>query len=301
MVRPVEWRLGTRPVRLPAVMGILNITPDSFSDGGSYAGVAEAVARARAMVEEGAAIIDVGGESTRPGAERVGPAEQIARVVPVIEGIRKAGVRAAITVDTTLAAVAEAALRAASGAGADGINDVSAGEEDPGVLALAARAGCGLVLMHRLRPPGRDRYSDGYGAERPVYGDVVSEVKGYLERRARAAEAAGVARAAIVVDPGLGFGKTVEQNLELIERTGEIAALGYPVLSGLSRKSFVGRAVLQRDSAPGERVGASVELSVRHARAGALVFRVHDVREHIGALGAALGMGGGGAGPGAGG
>lgn len=288
MTRPVQWCLGSRSVRLPAVMGILNVTPDSFSDGGAYGSVEAAVARAAAMVAEGAAIIDVGGESTRPGAERVGAEEQIRRVAPVIEGIRAAegelaGI--AITVDTTLAAVAEAGLRA----GADGINDVSAGEEDARVLGLAARAGCGLVLMHRLRPPGADRYSDGYGADGPRYGDVVLEVKAYLEARARAAEAAGVRRESIVIDPGLGFGKTVEQNLELIRRTGEIAALGYPVMSGLSRKSFVGRAVLGRESRPDERIAASVEMSVMHARDGASIFRVHDVREHVAAL---RGMGG---------
>ncbi|MCC6678213.1 MAG: dihydropteroate synthase [Phycisphaerales bacterium] len=285
--RVSEWRLGAKVVRLPAVMGILNVTPDSFSDGGVYGGVGEAVEAARRMVGEGAAIIDVGGESTRPGAERVGAGEQIARVAPVIEGIRAAGMTVPITVDTTRAEVAEAAIRA----GADGVNDVSAGEEDAVMLALAGRMGAGLVLMHRLRPPGGDRYSDGYGADGPRYGDVVAEVKMYLEARARAAEAAGVARESIVVDPGLGFGKTVEQNLELIRRTGEIAALGYPVMSGLSRKSFVGRAVLGRESRPGERVGASVEMSLKHRAAGALIFRVHDVREHVGAMGGVVGWG----------
>lgn len=268
-----SWRLGSKAVSLPAVMGILNATPDSFSDGGSYATVEAAVAAARRMVGQGAAALDVGGESTRPGAERVSAAEQIARVVPVIEGIRAAGLEIPITVDTTLSMVAEAGLRA----GADGINDVSAGEEDAEMFTLAARAGCGLVLMHRLRPPGRDRYSDGYGADGPVYEEVVAHVREYLRARARAAEDAGVARAAIIIDPGLGFGKTVEQNLELIRRTGELAALGYPVMSGLSRKSFVGRVSLGRDSRPEERGPGTLALTVAHRLAGASIFRVHDV------------------------
>lgn len=289
------WRLGARSVRLPVVMGILNVTPDSFSDGGAYAGVGPAVEAARRLAGEGARVIDVGGESTRPGAERVASAEQIARTRPVIEAMRAAGrelAEVAITIDTTRADVAEAALRA----GADGINDVSAGEESDGMLALAARTGCGLVLMHRLRPPGADQYSDRYaGADQaPVYADVVEQVKAYLAARARAAEAAGVRPEAIVIDPGLGFGKTVEQNVELIRRTGEIAALGYPVMSGLSRKSFVGRAMLKRDSAPAERDQVSVQLSVEHARAGAMIFRVHDVAAHVRAISAEKAEGGAG-------
>lgn len=259
------------------------MTPDSFADGGRLAsprGVAEAAARA---VEDGADMLDVGGESTRPGAERVPVGEQIRRVAPAIEAIRAMGVCAPISVDTTRGEVARAALDA----GADAINDVSAGEEDSGVLALAAERGCGLILMHRLAPPDRDRYSDRY-EQSPAYADVVGEVGGYLAARVEACERAGVRRGAILVDPGLGFGKTVGQNLELIARTGEIIGrAGRPVMSALSRKSFVGRVSLGRDSDPAERLAGTIALSVAHLRAGARVFRVHDAREAARALAAA--------------
>lgn len=268
-------------------MAILNLTPDSFSDGGSYPTVEAAVEAAAAAVRDGADSLDLGGESTRPGAPRVEAAEQIRRVVPVIQAIRARGGPLAtipVTVDTTRAEVAAAALDA----GADAINDVSAGLEDPAMLPLAATRGVGVILMHRLRPPGEDCYSDQYRKD-PVYaGGVVAAVREFLAGRAAAAEAAGVAREAIVLDPGLGFGKTVEQNLELVRRTGEIAALGYPVLSGLSRKSFVGRAGGHSpDDPPRERVAATVGLSVAHLLAGASIFRVHDVALHVRALRAA--------------
>lgn len=268
-------------------MAILNVTPDSFSDGGSLSGVADAVAAARGAAEAGAVVIDVGGESTRPGASRVSPEEQIARVVPVIAAIRAAGgvlAQVAMSVDTTLEPVARAALDA----GADVINDVSAGLDDPAVFRLAAEREAGLVLMHRLRPPGEDSYSDRY-AQRPEYGDVVRDVGAFLLQRAAAAMAAGVAREAIVLDPGLGFGKSVEQNLELVRRTGELVELGFPILSGASRKSFVGRVAADggEPRPPRERVAASVALSVMHLAAGARVFRVHDVREQVEGLRAA--------------
>ena len=295
---PRVWRLGVGrelPLDVARVMGIVNVTPDSFSDGGEWASVGDAVAAAARMIEEGAEVIDVGGESTRPGAARVDAAEQVRRVVPVISGIRShpptsvahpgrgggGGGGVIITVDTTLAEVAEAAI----GAGADGINDVSAGMEDAGMFALAAERGVGIVLMHRMLAPGADVFSHQYARE-PVYeGGVVECVKRFLGERAAAAMGAGIAREAIVLDPGLGFGKSVAQNLELIERTGEIGELGFPVLSGLSRKSFTAVWGGMRMDAPArERVGATVELSVRHLRAGARVFRVHDVREHVEAL-----------------
>ncbi len=287
---PCQWRLGPDrwlDLSRPAVMAILNLTPDSFSDGGSYPTVEAAVEAAAAAVRDGANSLDLGGESTRPGAPRVETDEQIRRVVPVIRAIRaQAGPlgEIPITVDTTRAEVAAAALDA----GADAINDVSAGLEDEGMLSLAAARGVGVVLMHRLRPPGEDSYSDRYQKD-PVYpGGVVAVVREFLAGQAAAAEAAGVARGAIVLDPGLGFGKTVEQNLELIRRTGEIAALGYPVLSGLSRKSFVGRAGGHApDDPPRERAAATVGLSVAHLLAGASIFRVHDVGMHARALRAA--------------
>ncbi len=258
-------------------MGILNATPDSFSDGGRFVDVGAGVGQAELMAAQGADIIDVGGESTRPGAERVGAAEQIRRTEPLVREIRAAlGDRVAISIDTTLAPVAEAALEA----GATIVNDVSAGLEDPGILGLAAERGAGLVLMHRLRPPDTDRFSNAYARdERPEYDDVVREVGACLRDRIAAAEAAGVASAAIVADPGLGFGKTVEQNLELIRRTDELVAmLGRAVLSGVSRKSFVGVASgLGDGSEPGERLAGTIGLSVAHVLRGASVLRVHDV------------------------
>jgi len=264
-------------------MAILNVTPDSFADGGRFASAGDVADAAQRALDEGADALDVGGESTRPGAARVPIDEQTRRVVPAIEAIRARGITAPITVDTTLAPVARAALDA----GADAINDVSAGEEDPAVLALAAERGCGVILMHRLAPPDRDVYSDRY-ERAPEYTDVVGHVGGYLAGRVAAAERAGVAPDAILVDPGLGFGKSVEQNLELIRHSGELASrAGRPVLSALSRKSFVGRAALGRDSGPSERLPGTLALSVLHLLAGARVFRVHDVAAHAGALAAA--------------
>ncbi len=252
-------------------MAILNVTPDSFSDGGRLASPRDAAEAARRMINEGADLLDVGGESTRPGAERVSPDDQIARVVPAIRAIRDAGVDAPITIDTTRARAAAAALDA----GADAVNDVSGGTEDPGMLALVAERGCGVVLMHRLRPPDRDSFSDQYTHE-PVYADVVEDVRAALAAMLDRALAAGIDLGAVVLDPGLGFGKTVEQNMALIRGTDRIAALGCPVLSGLSRKSFVGRVSLGRDSEPSERLEGTVALSVEHLARGARVFRVHD-------------------------
>ncbi|MBC7836107.1 MAG: dihydropteroate synthase [Phycisphaerales bacterium] len=285
------WTLGGGHVidlARPEVVGILNLTPDSFSDGGSYASVGAAVAHAADMARLGAAMIDIGGESTRPGASRIEAAEQIARVVPVIRAIRGAAVTDShgrpipISIDTTRAPVALAAIEA----GADAINDVSAGEEDPVILALAAERGCGLVLMHRLAPPDQDSFSDRY-ERAPVYADVVKEVAGYLGTRAAAADRAGVRREAIVLDPGLGFGKTVEQNLELIRRSAELASLagGYPIVSGLSRKSFVARASgLGPDSRPSARLAGTIALTLSHAQHGARLMRVHDVGPIVEAL-----------------
>lgn len=273
------WKIGggvTIALDGPRIMAILNVTPDSFSDGGLLAGrgaVAAAAVRAR---EDGADLLDIGGESTRPGARRVSAGEQIARIVPAIEAVRDAEVGLPISVDTTLAAVARAAARAAGGRGATIVNDVSAGEDDAEMLPLAAELGLGVVLMHRLTPPGEDSYSDRYGAG-PAYGDVVGEVRAYLEARVARAVAAGVGEEAILVDPGLGFGKTVEQNLALVRGSGAFAGLGAGVLSAASRKSFVGRVALGRDSEPEERIAASAVFSVCHLEAGARVFRVHDV------------------------
>ena len=263
-------------------MGVLNVTPDSFSDGGAYQDPAAAIEYGLAMVEQGACIIDVGGESTRPGAQRVPHGEQIARTVPVIEQLRPRS-DVLISIDTTLSLVAAAALDA----GADIVNDVAAGTEDERMGVLAAERGCGLVLMHRLVPPEADTYSDQYDRP-PDYGDVVTDVRAYLEARCRAAVVCGVDPSAIVIDPGLGFGKTVEQNYELIRRAGELTGTGYPVLSAASRKSFVG--AVTGVTEPGRRVIGSTAVSVIHWLAGVRLFRVHDVAAHREALAVAAGV-----------
>jgi len=273
------WTAGSdRVVSLDpfAIMGVVNVTPDSFSDGGQFTGPEEAAQFALQLVEEGATVIDIGGESTRPGAARVDAEEQVRRVVPVIARVRsRSGV--AITVDTTSAAVAEAALEA----GADAVNDVSAGCEDPAMFPLVARRGAGLVLMHRLAPPGEDSYSDRY-AEAPIYDDVVREVASFLLMRAELAMAAGVARESIVLDPGLGFGKSVAQNYELLARTSELVALGMPVLVGASRKSFLGAVSGRAD--PEQRIIGSVVAAVAAYGGGARIIRAHDVGAHREAL-----------------
>ncbi len=264
-------------------MGVLNATPDSFSDGGRHLDPTMAVRAGIAMVEDGARILDVGGESTRPGADRIDAIEQIGRVIPVIEKLRAHEVTRSIviTIDTTLAAVAEAALDA----GADGINDVSAGSEDPGIFDLAASRGAGLVLMHRLRPPDRDQYSDRY-LEAPVYEDVVGDVIAFLDERACRAEEAGVRPDAIAVDPGLGFGKSVSQNLELIRNLPRIVAKGRPVLVGASRKSFLG--AISGEPEPEARRSESIVAGIESWRRGAGILRVHDVEEHRKALAIAV-------------
>jgi dihydropteroate synthase len=276
---PDRWLVGTdRVLELdrPVLMGVLNVTPDSFSDGGAFADAGAAVEHALGLVEQGACIIDVGGESVRPGAQRVDPAAEIGRTAPVVEILRRrSGVL--ISIDTTSADVAEAALDA----GANIINDVSAGTEDERLFELAAARHCGLVLMHRLRPPPDDVYSDRYRAA-PTYGDVVAEVREFLARRCGAAIDRGVSAAAIVIDPGLGFGKSVEQNYELIRRTAELGDIGFALLSAASRKSFVG--VAAGVSEPHRRVIGSTAISVMHWLAGVRLFRVHDVAAHREAL-----------------
>jgi dihydropteroate synthase len=280
VIQGQEWKVSSeRTVKLdrPFLVGIVNVTPDSFADGGRYGSVDEAVDTVRRMVDDGTDAIDIGGESTRPGAVRVESQEQIKRVVPVIEGVRSARIDVLISVDTTLSDVARAALKS----GADAINDVSAATEDSAMLPLAADRGCGLVLMHRERDPGNDSYSDAYQAgQQPTLGSVCQRVIDGLRASRDAAINAGVERGCIMLDPGLGFGKDVEQNLELIRATERICQLGHPVMSALSRKSFVGRVSLGRDSEPAERLAGTLGLSVVHLLNGARVFRVHDVKEH---------------------
>jgi dihydropteroate synthase len=275
------WRFGEHEVAVGAgdravLMGILNVTPDSFSDGGLFVDVDAAVTAGLRMVQEGAAIIDVGGESTRPGAQRVAAAEQIRRVLPVIERLR-GECDALISIDTTLSEVAKSAVQA----GARIINDVAAGTEDSRLLELAAQRGCGLILMHRTVKPQDDSYSDQYD-QPPAYDDVVEMVRAFLMSRCEAATAAGVRRESIVIDPGLGFGKSVEQNYELVRRMGAFSATGYPVLCAASRKSFIGAATGVNE--PAGRVMGSVAAAVAAYMTGVRLFRVHDVAAHREAL-----------------
>lgn len=275
----LTWRIGPlRSIVLdrPRLMGILNVTSDSFSDGGHYTNPARAVGWALRLINEGAQIIDIGGESTRPGARRVDVDEQIERTVPIIEELhRHADV--IISIDTTRADVAKAALEA----GASIINDVSAGQEDGRLFKLAAERQCGLVLMHRRTPPELDSYCTEYETP-PHYDDVVQDVVEFLRERVQAAHAAGVDHDRIVIDPGLGFGKTLEQNYELIARCGELLELGHPVLSASSRKSFIG-AVSEVEN-PADRLHGTIAVSVAQWYAGVRLFRVHDVAAHAEAL-----------------
>lgn len=259
-----------------AIMGVVNMTPDSFSDGGQFASFEEAAQHALDLVEQGASVIDVGGESTRPGAQPVSAEEQIRRVVPTISRIR-ARSHVAISIDTTNATVAAAALDA----GADFVNDVSAGTDDRDMFPLLARRGAGVVLMHRLAAPQDDSYSDRY-ERAPEYTDVVRAVTDFLLARAEVAMAAGIARESIALDPGLGFGKSVAQNFELVARTSELAALGYPVLVGASRKSFLGAVSGRAD--PEQRIIGSVVAAVAAYGGGARIVRAHDVGAHREAL-----------------
>lgn len=271
--RPSHWSIlgSTLPLTPAIVMGIVNVTPDSFSDGGRYETVDAAVAHGRELLGLGATILDVGGESTRPGAERVDASEQIRRVVPVIAAL-KAVTGAILSIDTTNSRVAAAAIEA----GASIVNDVSAGTEDPAILRLAAGTKAGLVLMHRVLPPETDRYSTAQRRSL-LRGDPVRAVGDALLERAHVALGAGVLPSALALDPGFGFGKTVEENWHLLARLGELADLGYPLMVGLSRKSFIGAAIGEAD--PQRRaVGSAVAAALAYA-AGAAILRVHDVAE----------------------
>ncbi|MFL5816674.1 MAG: dihydropteroate synthase [Conexibacter sp.] len=245
------------------IMGVLNVTPDSFSDGGRFLDADAAVAHGLALEAEGADILDVGGESTRPGAEAVAPEEQIRRVVPAIEGLVARGVRAQISIDTTRRAVAEAAVAV----GARYVNDVTAFRQDPELAGLVADRGLDCCLMH-MRGEPRSMQRD------PVYDDVVADVKAFLEERLAAAVAAGIAEQRIMLDPGIGFGKTVEHNLELLRRLDELVALGRPVVIGTSRKSFLGRLTGREAD---DRLAGTIATNVIAFERGAAVFRVHDV------------------------
>jgi len=255
----------------PSVMGVVNVTPDSFSDGGVNLDPRAAVASARRMLAEGAAIIDVGGESTRPGSASVTADEELRRVVPVLEELEALPV----SIDTSKAEVAARALEL----GAELVNDVTALRGDPALAGVVAEAGAYLCLMH-LRGEPRTMQDD------PRYDDVVAEVALFLEERLAFAVGQGIPEEAICLDPGIGFGKTVEHNVELLRRLGELTALGRPIMVGISRKSSLGKIMGDRDAKTGS-TAASVGAAVLAYERGASIFRVHDVREHVEALTAA--------------
>lgn len=260
----------TIPLDRPLIMGILNVTPDSFSDGGQYTSIDAAVAHAQQMLADGADIIDVGGESTRPGSRAVSPSTQIQRVVPVIEAVCRRVPEAVVSIDTTRASVAQAALDA----GAVMINDVSAGRDDPAVFKLAAQRGAPIVLVHMQGPPQTMQLD-------PHYEDVVAQVVAFLTLRAQEAESAGLRHQQILIDPGIGFGKTTDHNLVLLGHLHCMVATGYPVLLGTSRKRFLGQLCPERlgqPLPPEVLTGATCATTALGVAAGVSVFRVHDVR-----------------------
>jgi dihydropteroate synthase len=251
----------------PLIMGILNVTPDSFSDGGRYITVDAAVEQAEKLLADGADIVDIGGESTRPGSDPVPAKEQIRRVVPVIEAIKDLSSSLTISIDTTLAEVAEAALKA----GADMINDVSGGTGDAKILKLAACLDAPIVLMHSQGTPKTMQ-------DNPHYDNVVSEVRSLLQERAEAALAAGVKKERIIIDPGIGFGKRKQDNFDLLAHLDTFVELGFPVLLGTSRKRFMGSLCNVRE--PSELVTATAVTTALGVMAGVKLFRVHDVKEN---------------------
>jgi len=264
------WHCGSFDLDLtrPLVMGILNVTPDSFSDGGEHEDPAKAVAWGERLITDGAAIIDVGGESTRPGAPELAECEELARVRPVVSRLTAEGVP--VSIDTRHASVAQACVEA----GAAIINDIE-GFRDPAMVEVAAGCDAGVVVMHMLGTPETMQQA-------PRYDDVVREVGGFLLAQATVLEAAGVARERIVVDPGIGFGKSLEHNLALIAGIPVLAEFGYPVLVGVSRKRFIGE--LSGESEPGKRLGGSIAAGLAAVRSGASVLRVHDVGPTVQAL-----------------
>jgi dihydropteroate synthase len=259
-VIPIEERFPR-----PSVMGVVNVTPDSFSDGGVHLDPDVAAGAARRMIEEGAAIVDVGGESTRPGSDGVSAEEELRRVVPVLERL---GGDLPISIDTSKAAVARAALER----GAILVNDVTALRGDPELVGVVVGAGAYLCLMHMQGEPRTMQ-------EEPRYGDVAAEVAAFLEERLAFAVAQGIPEERICLDPGIGFGKTVAQNLELVRRLDVLLALGRPVLVGFSRKSS-----LRKLTGSDDLLGASVAAAVTAFERGATILRVHDVRPHVDAL-----------------
>jgi dihydropteroate synthase len=259
----------------PSVMGVLNVTPDSFSDGGRFADAAAAVAQAQAMARDGAAIVDVGGESTRPGSLGISARDELARVLPVLESLAEAGSPVPISVDTSKAEVARRALEL----GAVMVNDVTALRADAGLADVVGEHGALVCLMHMLGEPRTMQ-------ESPRYDDVVSDVAAFLEARLAEAVRAGIPEERICLDPGIGFGKTTRHNIELLLGLRTIAALGRPVLVGVSRKRFLARITGDEEGTVGP-LAASVAVAVLSYERGASVIRAHDVREHVEALEAA--------------
>ncbi len=259
----------------PLVMGIVNVTPDSFSDGGAFADPRRSAAHAARLVQEGAAIVDIGGESARPGARPVSTDEELRRVVPAIERIASRCPGTTISIDTTKAQVAERALAL----GATMVNDISALRHDPRMAEVVSAADATVCLMHMRGTPATMQ-------DNPLYDDVVSDVRAFLEERIEFALEQGIAAERIVVDPGLGFGKTVEHNLQLVAGVNRLAELGFPVVFGASRKSFLGR-ILDDSAALRGPLSAALAVATIAYQRGASIFRVHDVREHVQALRAA--------------
>jgi len=255
----------------PSVIGVVNVTPDSFSDGGAFLDPGRAITQAKRLLAEGAVLVDIGGESTRPGSEGVSAAAELRRVEPVLEGL--AGLP--VSIDTSKAEVARRALEL----GAVLVNDVTALRADPDLAGVVADANAYLCLMHMLGEPRTMQ-------DAPRYDDVVAEVASFLEERLAAAVAAGIQEERVCLDPGLGFGKTVKHNLELLARMDELVAIGRPVLVGASRKRFLGRILGDRKAVTGT-VAAGVAVNVLAYERGASLFRVHDVRENTEALAAA--------------
>ncbi|MBL6987509.1 MAG: dihydropteroate synthase [Methylobacter sp.] len=272
MFSRVKRHAGSQPAdgiyTKPLIMGILNVTPDSFSDGGKFSGLDDAMQQVERMLSEGVDIIDIGGESTRPGADPVAAAEQVRRVVPVIEAIRqRLGSDILISIDTTLSEVAKAALEA----GADMINDVSGGRADAAILTLAAQTGVPIILMH----------SQGVSKtmqDNPHYENVVQEVLDALNERIDAALKAGIKKEAIAIDPGIGFGKRKRDNLDLLAHLDRLVAMGFPVLLGTSRKRFMGS--ICDVTEPSELVTATAVTTALGVMAGVQMFRVHDIKEN---------------------
>lgn len=251
----------------PLIMGIVNVTPDSFSDGAEHFGADAAIAHAKTLISEGADLIDIGGESTRPGAQEVSAADELARILPVIEGLRGAGIP--LSIDTFKPQV----MREVLDAGADMINDIY-GFRQEGALEAVASSRCGLCVMHMQGEPKTMQQA-------PAYTDILAEVRAFLQERVRAIQAAGIAPQRIVLDPGFGFGKTPQQNFLMLRRLADLRIDAYPWLLGMSRKSMLGHVT---GKTPGNRVAASVAAALAGVARGAHILRVHDVEATVDAV-----------------